>query len=155
MGFTRHLVPELKFVLTRIRGVLDDQQLAQHVADLNREAAAIEGLRELADCRDVQDFSRMTSEGLFRASELERDQPRTAGSVICLLVDSPATYGMAKAYATMVSDYRARTLVSYSLDETLEFMEYSSEDAARLRELIETTRELDTGAPGAGGTPHE
>ncbi|MCP4642534.1 MAG: hypothetical protein GY851_18970 [bacterium] len=155
MGFIRHLVPELKFTLTRAFGAIDDRQLAQHIVDLNEEAAGIEALNEFADCRDIQDFSAMTSEGLFRASTLERDQPRTAGSVMCLLVDNPASYGMAKAYATMVSDYRSRTFVSYSLDEALDFMEYSSEDTARLRDLVETTRQSDLATLSAGDASDE
>lgn len=53
MGFTRHYFQEHTFMLTKITGEINDDDLSQHVVALNKETEGLTNLKELTDCREI------------------------------------------------------------------------------------------------------
>ena len=53
MGFSRHYFNEHNFMLTKVCGEIDDDDLMSHVNALNRETQGCVNVRELSDCRSL------------------------------------------------------------------------------------------------------
>ena len=128
MPFTRYYHSELNFILTRVFGFIDDGQVRRHVLDLNQEAEGRLALNELADCTGVDPDSNLTVEATLSAANLERGQPRAReGRLVLVAPESPAIFGMARAYATIAGDVRESTWVTRSYEEALNWLGYRGE----------------------------
>jgi len=104
MGFTRHYFDDLNFVLTKITGAINDNDLAMHVDALNKESKGKTNLKELADCRAITKIN-LTSQGTAINASNEKPKP---GSILAILVpkDDEMIFAMARAYQMFSEDYR-------------------------------------------------
>lgn len=118
MGFSRHWLRDRAFVLTRVTGRIDNRSLLEHVQALNRESNGVIGMKELGDCRDLQDLEALSVSVVTQASSIEAKKP---GSRLVILVpkESPVIYGLARAYEMFASESRQAVTVSMDLDEAL------------------------------------
>jgi hypothetical protein len=122
MPISRHYLPEHNFVLTRLFGAVDDDQLRRHVLDLSLEAVEMPAICELADCREVTNVDRVTVKGVVQAAEQEAGHPHATGGRLVIVVASQLIYGMARAYAIIASEQRADTHVCYDSDEAVRWL---------------------------------
>jgi hypothetical protein len=136
VGFARFHAPDLRFVLTRLSGAIDDQALCDHVLALNEEAAATEGLRELAVVDPDADASGITVQGTYEAARLEAGRPRTVGGRLAICVSNELHFGLARVYATGSDDTREDRLVGYSVPEALDWLAGSDADRRALEAFI-------------------
>ena len=135
MGFTRHYLKEYNFMLTKITGEVNDQNLKQHVMSLNKETEGISALRELADCREIADMSHLTVKGTADCAQLENKRPN---SLLALLVsDSKLLFGMARAYQTFSEDRRKETKIFKNLVDALGWLARDEKEIEFLKEFIE------------------
>jgi len=123
MSIERIYFEKENFVLTLIYGKLTNEELASHVLEMNKEYADIEGLREVADCRYLTDVSEITGNGLLGSAHLEEGSSRTRHGRGVIVVASEHIYGMARMFATISSQYRDESTVTYSMDEALKLMQ--------------------------------
>ena len=132
MGFARFHAPNLRFVLTRLSGRIDDQSLCDHVLALNEEAAATEGLRELAVVDADTDASAITVQGTYEAARLEAGRPRTVSGRLAICVSNELHFGLARVYATGSDGTREDQRVGYSVPEALDWLASSDADRRAL-----------------------
>lgn len=141
MSYTRHYFPELNFLLTRIFGDLDNDQLRRIVVDPEGETTHLKAVIGLADCRDLHNVDQLTAEGTFEAATLEEGQASTTGGLLAILVPKELVFGLARVYASAAERTRRAVLVSYSLDEALGWLTGNDDAAIRkLRTFIEQVR---------------
>ena len=138
MSIVRRYHPSLDFVLTRISGDLDDEQLERHVRVFNSEAADRQGLMELADCRELRNVDRLNVTGALNAAALEQGQPRVAGGRLAILVpDNPVIFGLARAYASIACLHRDTADVCQGLREALECLGFKGADMDEVFRFID------------------
>lgn len=134
MGFSRHYLKECNFMLTKISGEVNDQNLRQHVIDLNRETEGISDLRELADCRDIRDMKRLSAQVTADCGHLENNRPY---SLLALLInDSKLLFGMARAYQTFSQDRRKDTQIFKNLNDALSWLARDEKEIEILKDFI-------------------
>ena len=96
MGFSRHFSKECNFILTKVTGEINDEDLAAHVKAINSDASGSVNVKGLADCREITKVS-LTTQGTISCAESEDNKP---GSKIVILVpeDNELIFAMARAY---------------------------------------------------------
>ncbi|ATX80110.1 hypothetical protein Ga0123461_1697 [Mariprofundus aestuarium] len=145
MPIERIYFEDQNFVLTLIYGKLTNSELSNHVLEMNSEYSGIEGVREVADCRYINDVSELSGRGLLTSAELEEGSSRVVHGKGAIVVASEHIYGLARMYAAIASRIRDDSRVFYSMGEALQWMEVEpiqdkiqaeiSEEAYRTRGL--------------------
>ena len=120
MGFSRHYLKDNNFMFTRITGEVNDQNLRQHVIDLNRESEGISDLRELADCTGIKSMENLTVKGTSGCADLENNRPNSLLAI--LVTDSALLYGMARAYQAFSEDRRESVQIFKDKNEALAWL---------------------------------
>ncbi|MGA9117311.1 MAG: hypothetical protein WB626_11090 [Bacteroidota bacterium] len=147
MPFSRKYFPGTNFILTRVHGCIDDAQLLDHVRSLNAEAREWRAAREVADCRDLGDISRLTVQGTTEAARLEKGQPRCIGGRLAIVVpEGGAAFGMGRAYASVAELARGHAIVTLSLSESLRWLGFPEAELTALEDLINAERPRKEGA---------
>jgi hypothetical protein len=104
------------------------------VISLNHETEGISGLRELADCRNITDLSRLSVQGTSDCAALENDRP---DSLLALLVnDSSLLFGLARAYQTFSEENRKDTEIFKDLESALAWLSPDEQEKDRIRDFI-------------------
>ena len=94
MGLSAYFNQKHNFMLTRLAGYIDSNNLRNHVLNLNKLTKGVSGLREIADCRKIENISYLTVEGTTIGAGLESNKP---DSLLAIVVpDSPSFYGWQK-----------------------------------------------------------
>lgn len=134
MAIEMHYLEERRFMLTVVHGEIHDEQLMEHVQELNQVTAGVSDLRELADSRQITDLERLSVRGttLGAAHEI----PRLEGKLAILVTDSPLMFGLARAYQAFAQNQRGSVEIFHELDEALEFLAEGEEDLQGLREFV-------------------
>ena len=145
MPIERIYFEDQNFVLTLIYGKLTNSELSNHVLEMNSEYSGIEGVREVADCRYINDVSELSGRGLLTSAELEEGSSRVVHGKGAIVVASEHIYGLARMYAAIAFRIRDDSRVFYSMGEALQWMEVEpiqdkikaeiSEEAYRARGL--------------------
>ena len=124
-------------MFTKISGEVNDQNLRQHVVDLNRETEGIYDLRELADCRDIQDMRHLSAQGTADCAQIENKRPN---SLLALLVsESSLLFGMARAYQAFSQDRRKDAQIFKNLDDALVWLSSDEKEIEILKDFINKT----------------
>ena len=134
MGITRHFLDNANFVLTRAFGELSDIILRDHVIALNQEASGIEDLRELADCREINDLKDLSVLGASDAASLEI--PRPNARLAILTGDSNLVFGLARAFQTFSEDKRRDVQIFRDFDSALDWLSDDESDRAKIKVFI-------------------
>lgn len=137
MGFTRHYKRELNFVLTRVFGEIDDHQAKEQVLALNEEAKDEKALNEIADCRKLEKYDKASVQGIFDAAALEQGHQRAIGGVLIVVVTTDVIFRLARAYSIGAGDVRKKIIVTKSMDEAVQKLDYSDSDIEIIRKFIE------------------
>ena len=141
MSIQRKYLREHAFLLTVIRGSLDDRELKQHVTDLTAEAEGLTGLDELADCMGLEDVTRLSGEGIREAARLEAQRaPALKQGKLAIVVPTQLQYGLARMYQAICEPFRAEVRVFLEFDPALEWLA-SEADPTHVRALREVARE--------------
>lgn len=130
MEFPVYFNQKHNFMLTRLAGYIDNNKLRNYVLNLNKLTAGVSGLREIADCRKIENISCPTVEDTTLGAELESNKP---GSLLAIVVpDSPLFYGVARVYQTFTGNHREAKLF-YNIRDALTWLGYGE---AEIKELI-------------------
>ncbi len=121
MGISRYYSKDLNFLLTRIAGDIDDDDLFEHVIALNKETQGISNLREIADCRELTGIGSLTGPGTARAAMKEENKPGCFG-VILVPIEKGVIYGMARAYQTFAQEHRESVEIYWEINEALKWL---------------------------------
>jgi hypothetical protein len=122
------------FMFTKISGDVNDQNLKQHVLDLNRETEGISNLRERADCRVITDMERLSVQGTADCARLESNRPHSLLAIF--VTDSTLLYGMARAYQVFSEDRRKGTKIFKNLDDALAWLANDDQEARLFYDFI-------------------
>lgn len=136
MGFSRHWLRDHAFVLTKVSGSIDNLSLIEHVQTLNQECVGIDGVKELADCRELKDVERLSVHGVTQASSREQVKPKSR-LVILVPKDVPVIYGLARAYEMFASESRDAVMVSTDLDEAVRWLGFDENNLNRGKSFIQ------------------
>jgi len=125
MGFSRHYFKEYNFMLTKINGEINDNDLSRHVVALNKETEGLINLKELADCREITKIN-LTTQGTTINASHEKNKP---GSKLAILtpVDNTLIFAMARAYQMFSEDYRESVGLFHDLNEALVWLTDNNE----------------------------
>jgi hypothetical protein len=137
MAITLHYRREMNFVLTRVFGEIDDSQAKEHVLKLNEVAKNEKALNEIADCRNLKEFDKASVQGIFHAASLEQGQQRAIGGMLVIVVAKDVIFRLARAYAIGAGDVRKKIIVTKSMEEAIEKLDYNDNDKETLRSFIE------------------
>jgi len=137
MAISLHFKRDMNFVLTRVFGEIDDLQAKEHVLKLNEVAKNEKSLNEIADCRNLKDFDKASVQGIFSAAALEQGQQRAIGGVLIIVVATDVIFRLARAYAIGAGDVRKEIIVTKSMDEAIQRLDYSDSDKEIIRRFIE------------------
>jgi len=137
MPFTQKYFKEYNFLLTTVKGVIDAQQLAEHIMSHNRRFKDIQGLRELADCTGITNISNITTQAVIDAAAyLQTDKP---GGILALLTakDNVAVYGLANAYRMFAEDHQDEIRLFTDFHTALSWLVADASERAQLIQLID------------------
>jgi len=138
MGFSVYFNQKNHFVLTRLSGDIDNNNLRNHVLNLNKLTEGISELREIADCRNIENISYLTVEGTKIGAELESNK---LGSLLAIVVpDSPLFYGMARVYQTFSGNHREAVNLFYNIRDALAWLGYGEVEIEELITFVETAK---------------
>jgi len=117
MGFKRHYFKQYNFMLTKISGEINDNDLSLHVEDMNQAADGLINLKELADCREITIIN-LTTQGTTNNASDENNKP---GSKLAILtpVDNVMILAMARAYQIFSEDNRESVGLFQDFDEAM------------------------------------
>ena len=137
MAITLHYKREMNFVLTRVFGEINDHQAKEHVLKLNEVAKNEKALNEIADCRNLNNFDKASVQGIFYAAALEQGQQRAIGGMLIIVVATDVIFRLARAYAIGAGDVRKEIIVTKSMEEAIQKLDYSDSDKEIIRRFIE------------------
>jgi hypothetical protein len=120
MGFSHHFLLDPNFLVTKMSGELDDDLLLKHVMDLNDEAKWMTNLKELADCRNITNLDKLTTQGTVTAASAEHDKPDSKLAI--LVTDSSLLYGLARAYQMQAEIHRQEVRIFNTLVEAITWL---------------------------------
>ena len=136
MGLSVYFNQKHNFMLTRLAGYIDNNNLRNHVLNLNKLTEGVSGLREIADCRKIENISYLTVEGTTIGAELESNKP---GSLLAIVVpDSPSFYGVARVYQTFAGNHREAVKLFYNIRDALTWLGYGEAERKELITFVET-----------------
>ncbi len=134
MGFSRHYLKDHRFMFTKISGEVNDQNLVQHVIDLNKETEGISDLRELADCREISSLEKLTVQGTATSGDTERDRPDSL--LARLVTDSTLLFGLARAYQTFAENKRKSVEIFKDIHKALTWLANEDHEVEVLNNFI-------------------
>ena len=135
MVFFRHYLKDHNFMYTKISGEVNDQNLKQHVADLNKETEGVSNLIELADCREISCLEKLTVQGTAKSAAIERARQ---DSLLAILVsDSTLLFGLARTYQAFSEDRRKDTQIFKNLNDALTWLTRDDKERELFKEFIE------------------
>ena len=104
MGFSRYYFQEYNFMLTKITGEINDDDLYHHVVTLNQESEGLINLKELADCREITKIN-LSTNGTTKNASYEKNKP---GSRLAILTPkgNDLIFAMARACQMFSGDSR-------------------------------------------------
>ena len=140
MGFSRYYLKKYKFMFTKISGEVNDQNLEEHVIALNMETEGVSDLREIADCRSIENMSRLTVQGTVNCAQLENNRPK---SLLALLVsDSSMLFGMARAYQTFSAGRRKSVEIFKDINKAIAWLANDDQEINIFNEFINMHNEI-------------
>ena len=89
---------------------------------MHEEYSNIMGIREMADCRYVNDVGDLTGDSLLFSAKGEQGGEWAAGSIGAIVADSDVIYGLARMYAAVASNIREDSQAFRTLEEAYEFL---------------------------------
>jgi hypothetical protein len=116
MPITRHFHASNNFMLTQVSGLVDEAAVRTHLKAMNEEAAGYKGLKELADCRQMETGCRSVHD-LVETASLEKGQSWATGGQLVIVVSQPVAFGMARVYLTGSEGARKQVHVTYSMED--------------------------------------
>ena len=136
MGFSVYFNQKHNFMLTRLSGDINNNNLRNHVLNLNKLTEGVSRLREIADGRKIENISCLTVEGTTIGAELESNKP---GSLLAIVVpDSPSFYGVARVYQTFAGNQRKGVILFYTIRDALTWLGYGEVEIKELITFVET-----------------
>ncbi len=137
MGITMHYLKEYNFILSKLSGEINDQNLREYVLAFNKKTRGIPNLRELADCREIENLENMTVRG---ATSISQDVENHPDSIIAILVnDSTLLYGMARSYQMFQYEKRKAAEIFKDIDEALSWLSDNDSEIEEFKKFVENT----------------
>lgn len=125
MKFIRSYLLEFNLVITTVPSQLTDFNLIEHIQNLNQETAGITDLKEIGDCRNLKDVSKLTVKGTISAASYENDR---SDSLLALIIpDDKLLFGFARAYQTFAEDHRKNVSIFNDIQKALEWLDLCEE----------------------------
>ena len=104
-------------------GDIDDDQIREHILQLDIEAANIVGLLELFDVRNILSSDKVSVSGLVHLGQKHpMVMPRNKTGKLAILVSNPLHYGLARAFLTFAVEDGGSAAIFYDYDDALEFL---------------------------------
>ena len=144
------LLPEFNFVYTFFQGRVEDLQIRAWTDRMNKDLEEFSSCREIIDLSGDIDFSGLSSEALTQAGSRERERPTAGSGPLAILVSTPLSFGLARAYSTLIGEARTQVRIFYSLDECIALMGLSECQSARLKTQLRM-KGLDASASKGAG----
>ena len=136
MKSVRSYPHEFNLVITTTPEELNDQNLLEQVKKLNRETAGISDLKEIGDCHNLEDVSKLTVEATIRAGSSENDGP---GSLFALLIpDNKLVFGLARACQTFAEDRRKSVMIFAGIEKALEWLSLCEEAKVKVGKMLKS-----------------
>ncbi len=120
------LLPEYNFVFTYFTDSVDDLEVRAYSDQLTRQIADFDKHCEIIDFSRNVDFSGLSSETLTKTGAAEKRRSLAGTGPLAILVTDPLTFGLARAYSTFAAEARTDVLISYNLEECIDFMGFSA-----------------------------
>lgn len=127
MPITRHFFPPKNFILTRMTGTVDENDLRRHLIAMNEDATQYTALKELVDCRRMKCNGCRSVHDVMEAASLEKGRPWAMNGRLAIVVAQPLAFGMARVYLVGVEGVRKDVHVTYSLDEAIARLDIDKE----------------------------
>ena len=136
MGISRHYLKENNFLLSRLCGEINDLNLSEHVLAFNRETKEISDLRELVDCRDIENLENLTVNGATSDAKLAEKHSDYMTAI--LVNNATLLYGMARAFQMFLDDRRKEVKIFKDFDEALSWLANNDKEINVLKKFIES-----------------
>ena len=138
MGFTRYYFQEYNFMLTKLAGEVNDNDLSHHVVALNQETEGLTSLKELADCREITKI-KLSTQGTTDSAGHEKNKP---GSKLAILTPkgNNLIFAMARAYQMFSEDFRESVRIFHDLHEAINWL--SSDNVLEREALIDLVNDV-------------
>jgi len=135
MPIRTYYFKEHSFMLNEFSGGLDDESLMKLINDVNDKTEGITGLRQLSDCRELQNIDNLTVQGTVISSNEEINRPQ---SLLAILVPefNQQIYGMAKVYQSFSEANRKAVKIFTDLDEALSWLAQHDQEKELLKKFV-------------------
>lgn len=121
------------------RGSATDQDLLEHVQNLNKLSQTRPFFNELADCRLIDDLSLLSTDGARMSA---RNEEKKEGSKLAILVnDSPLVYALARAYEMFSEDKREDIDIFLCEYAALEWLGYNETEIDEIKKILSNLKE--------------
>ena len=135
MGFSRHFFQVHNFMLTKVIGEINDNDLSHHVDALNQETEGLTNLKELADAREITKVN-LSTQGTILSADSEQNKP---GSNFAILVpkENDLIFAMARAYQMFSENHRESVKVFRDYSEAISWLtKDNSQEMNEINEFI-------------------
>jgi len=132
MPISFEIVPSIQLVVNQASGVVTDDELIAVVVEIGKHPQFEPHFKQFYDLRGVTDFQ-VSSPGVRR---LAAANPFRKGSRRALLCAADVVYGMARMYEVFSDDRADELYVFKDLEDALDWLQISEEQAERVRQLI-------------------
>ncbi len=137
MGFHRYFLKQNNFILSKVSGQLNDQDLMQQVISLNRETKEMPDFRELSDCSNLESIEELTVQGTTRCAQTENS--RSESLLAILITDSKLHYGMARVYQMLAEENRKTVKIFTDLHKALAWLAKDKQEIEVLKNFVNKT----------------
>ena len=118
---------------------IDDKIFIEHVIALGKETKGINNLKELSDCRAIENIDKLTVEGTTNAAELDTVGPDSLLSI--LIPDSALLLGMARAYQAFSEDSRKAIEIFTDIQSALTWFSYNDKEIETIKNFINNAQQ--------------
>ncbi len=134
MGFSRHYLKANIFVLTKICGEVNDYNLREHIIAFKEETKGMSRLRELADCRGIENLENLTVSGTTRNAQIVDNRPDYLSAL--LVNDSTLLYGMARSFQMFFEESRKEVKIFKDIDDALDWLAIDDQEKEILKDFV-------------------
>lgn len=123
------------FILTKLSGDLNDENLRQMVLILNQATEELSEFRGLADLREITSLKQWTALGATHSSGLETSKPKSLLAILVSKTDLEL-YGLSRAYQMFSLDIRTSVKLFTAMDKALEWISHDAQDLTALQKCV-------------------
>ncbi len=113
-----------KLILTKVSGILTDDELYHHKRSLMNDPQFEPGMRELSDVREIKELH-VTSSGVWSMASIDKEHAEKLQSFkLAIIASEDIVFGMARMYQSLTQPSLPQVNVFRNEEEAMKWLDY-------------------------------